>query len=108
MNLEAALAGDQPILLEHPRANVHHRDFSTGGGVKRSLQTSAAGEAEDVFAVQTAVDPAPAVDGFQRVLEFVVACGASVQKALLDAFVPDTAVMVLGNFHAGVLALAKR
>ena len=56
MHLEAALAGDQPVLLEHPRANVHHRDFGTGGGVKRSLQPTAAGEAEDVFAVQSAVD----------------------------------------------------
>jgi hypothetical protein len=61
-----------------------------------------------VFAVERAVDPAPAVDGFQRVVELVVAGGASVQEALAGALIPHAAVVILGNFHAAVLALAKR
>ena len=104
----AALAGDAPVLLEHLRADVHHRDLGPGGGVERRLQPAAAAEAEDLFAVQAAVDPAPAVDGFQRVGKFIVAGGASVQEALPRALVPDAAVVVLGNFHAAVLALAGR
>jgi len=31
-----------------------------------------------------------------------------VLEALAGALVPDAAVVILGNFHAGVLALAKR
>ena len=106
--LETALVGDLPIPLEHLRADVHHRDLGPGGGVERRLQTAATGETENVFAVESAIKPAPAIDGFERVGELVVARGASVQQALADALVPHTAVVILGNFHAAVLALAKR